>query len=71
MRHLDPIEPSWNVFLTESEAGRLLRLSGRTMQRLRQQGNGPPYARLGFRRVVYERNRLLAWADQRIRTSNG
>ena len=52
-----------NIFLTELEAARLLRLSDRTMQRFRQQGGGPPYTRLGFRRVVYSRGHLIEWAD--------
>jgi len=58
------------VFLTEGEAARLLRVSGRTMQRLRRRGLGPPYARLGFRRVVYDHARLVAWANGRIETSS-
>jgi Helix-turn-helix domain len=49
-------------FLLETEAARLLRLSGRTLQRHRQAGTGPAYRRLD-RRVVYARRELLEWAD--------
>ena len=55
--------PDQALFLTEAEAARLLRLSERTLQRFLRQGGGPPYARLGYRRVVYARGRLIAWAD--------
>jgi Helix-turn-helix domain len=67
-RHQHPKD--FAVFLTEGEAARLLRLSGRTMQRLRRRGLGPPYARLGFRRVVYEHARLIAWANACIETTS-
>ena len=49
-------------FLTESETAKILRSSERTMQRLRQQGGGPPYVRLGLRRILYPRRLLMIWA---------
>jgi hypothetical protein len=59
MRDLGLDQPE---FLTESETARMLRSSERTMQRLRQQGSGPPYVRLGLRRVLYPKCLLMAWA---------
>ncbi|MGQ9369597.1 helix-turn-helix transcriptional regulator [Azospirillum sp. ST 5-10] len=52
-------------YLTESDAAQLLKLSRRTLQRYRQEGGGPVYARLGHRRVVYRRSDLATWADTR------
>jgi hypothetical protein len=57
-----PTEP---IFLTEPEAATLLRLSKRSLQRYRQRGEGPPFAKIGFRRLVYPRDHLLAWAYAR------
>jgi hypothetical protein len=54
-----------SAFLTEAEAARLLRLSERTLQRFRQLGCGPPYARLGLRRIVYPRDCVFEWANER------
>ncbi len=34
------------LIVTEAEAAKLLRLSSRTLQRLRLDGNGPPFVRL-------------------------
>jgi hypothetical protein len=53
------------LFLTESEAASLLRVSRRTLQRLRHRADGPPFNRLGDRRLVYPTRHLLAWADGR------
>ena len=61
--------PDHVVFLTESETARLLRLSERTMQRLRKRGDGPPYVRLGSRRVVYSRGHVVAWAEAHLWSS--
>lgn len=58
------------IFLTEPEAARLLRLSQRTLQRFRCQGGGPPFTRVGVRRLVYSRRQLLVWADARRRGSS-
>ena len=57
-----------NVFLTEREAARILRVSTRTMQRWRLTGDGPPFVAAGGRRI-YRRDALLAWADSRTFTS--
>lgn len=50
------------VFLTQTEAADYLRLSPRTLERWRIEGNGPVYRKFG-RRVVYARIDLEHWAD--------
>lgn len=70
--HPDTAAP-WNSggtlqFLTQTEAARLLRLSGRSLERFRLTGAGPAFRKFG-RRVLYERADLLMWADARRRSS--
>jgi|SRR5690348_13490635 predicted DNA-binding transcriptional regulator AlpA len=62
---MQPQSPVDTLFLTEPEAACLLRLSRRTLQRLRNRADGPPFTRLGDRRLVYPTRHLLAWADGR------
>ena len=54
--------------LTQSDAAKLLRLSERTLERLRLQGGGPPYIKCG-RSVRYRETDLEAWIAQRIVSS--
>lgn len=51
--------------MVEKEAADFLGSSCRTLQRWRQTGEGPPYHRMGKRRVVYYRAELLAWLNGR------
>ena len=51
--------------LTQGEAARLLRLSERTLERLRLQGGGPLYVKAG-RAVRYREADLEAWITARI-----
>ncbi|WP_084375312.1 helix-turn-helix transcriptional regulator [Brevundimonas vesicularis] len=55
-------------FLRTPEAGRLLGLSGRTLEKHRTYGTGPRYRKLGGR-VVYSEEELRAWADTGLRRS--
>jgi|RhiMetdeSRZDD1v2_1073273.scaffolds.fasta_scaffold2852332_1 excisionase family DNA binding protein len=48
--------------LTTEQAAELLQLSPRTLRRWRTEGKGPPYIRLGARRVRYRRGAILDWA---------
>ena len=52
------------TLLTASEAARVLRLSERTLERLRCQGLGPKFVKLG-RRVLYQQDDCEAWVDKR------
>jgi hypothetical protein len=49
-------------YLVTVEAARLLRLSGRTLEKHRTSGTGPTYRKIGGR-VVYAIDDLQAWAD--------
>ena len=50
-----------NLFLTQTEAADLLRLSPRTLERYRVAGTGPKFVKAG-RRVLYRRSDLEDWA---------
>lgn len=55
------------VFLTSNEAADLLRLSRRTLERWRLEGNGPRYIKLGAgkrSRVVYRETEIEAWVSR-------
>jgi len=54
--------------LTQAEAARELRLSERTLERLRLTGDGPKFIKAG-RRVLYEYADLAAWIASRARSS--
>jgi len=54
--------------LNQSEAARLLRLSERTLERLRLIGGGPVYVKAG-RSVRYRQSDIEAWIAQRIVSS--
>jgi excisionase family DNA binding protein len=51
--------------LTQSDAAKLLRLSERTLERLRLQGGGPPFVKAG-RSVRYRESDLDAWIAARV-----
>lgn len=55
-------------FLTQAEAAQLLRLSERTLEGLRVRGGGPRYRKF-LKRVLYDHDEVLEWADERVRTS--
>ena len=52
------------IYLTQNEAALFLRLSERTLERWRVEGQGPRFRRFG-RRVVYAKSDLETWADGR------
>ncbi len=54
--------------LNQREASAFLRLSERTLERLRLTGGGPRFAKAG-RRVVYRVEDLEAWITERLRHS--
>ena len=53
------------MYLTQSEAAELLRLSTRTLERMRIEGNGPRFVKAGGRRVIYRESDLEEWALSR------
>jgi excisionase family DNA binding protein len=54
--------------LTQREAASALRLSERTLERLRLQGGGPLYVKAG-RAVRYRESDLEEWIDARVVSS--
>jgi excisionase family DNA binding protein len=54
--------------LTQSEAAKMLRLSERTLERLRLQGGGPRYVKAN-RSVRYREADLEAWIEKRVVSS--
>jgi hypothetical protein len=56
-------------FLQTPDAAARLGLAASTLEKMRVRGNGPPYLRLSPRRVVYDADRLDAWAKGREFTS--
>jgi predicted DNA-binding transcriptional regulator AlpA len=53
------------ISLTASEAANLLGLAPSTLAKLRLNGNGPAYCKLG-RRVVYRREDLVKWLASHV-----
>lgn len=65
----DPLAISSHpAFMTQAEAAEYLRVSTRTLERLRATGTGPRFTRLG-RRTVYATSELDAFASSRTFTS--
>ncbi len=59
----------WNALIDEQAAAVFLDLTRRTVQQMRQHGNGPPFVRLSARSIKYTRARLKEYADKHLRTS--
>ncbi|MFT6583403.1 MAG: excisionase family DNA binding protein [Alphaproteobacteria bacterium] len=53
-----------NKYLTQPEAAEVLRLSERTLEKQRLEGNGPKFVKAG-RRVLYRDSDLEAWLEER------
>lgn len=51
--------------IDEDAAGAMLGVSARTMQRGRATGEGPPYVRVGARRIAYDPVAVRLWAASR------
>ncbi len=58
------------AFLTEGEAAEMLRISKRTLQRWRvyPPKNPVPFLRLG-KRIVYDRQAIIDWAQRSLETA--
>jgi hypothetical protein len=57
------------LLISEDEAAAFLSMGARTLQRLRLEGEGPPYVKLTERRIAYPVSTLEAWAMARLATS--
>jgi predicted DNA-binding transcriptional regulator AlpA len=54
------------TLLTQRETASVLRLSERTLERLRVQGLGPKYVKCGRRSVRYRQSDLDEWIASRV-----
>jgi predicted DNA-binding transcriptional regulator AlpA len=52
-------------YLTDAELCEILKVSWRTLLRMRTGGTGPEYIRIGERRIVYSRAAVEAWLGRR------
>lgn len=55
------------ILLTSNETADLLRISRRTLERMRVEGNGPRYLKVGGgkrSRVLYREGEILAWLER-------
>ena len=59
------LAPVTDRYLTNAEAAAVLRLSPRTLEKLRVNGGGPRFRKFGSR-VIYAREDLDAWAGERV-----
>lgn len=57
--------PTAETFLTNGEAAAHLKLSPRTLEKMRVIGGGPRFRKFGHR-VIYARAELDAWAAARV-----
>lgn len=51
--------------LTDAQLAKLLHVDGRTTLRWRTEGGGPPFIRVGARRVLYARTAVDEWLAAR------
>ncbi len=60
--------PPEDFFMTQKTVAAMLGLSERSLERLRCEGRGPHYYKLG-RRVLYKKVDVLTWVECRRRSS--
>jgi predicted DNA-binding transcriptional regulator AlpA len=53
------------IYLTEREFSERFNIPARTVQRWRTTGDGPPFVRLGPRRILYRVSDAEHWAESR------
>jgi predicted DNA-binding transcriptional regulator AlpA len=52
-------------YLDQKTAADLMRLTVRTLERMRRDGGGPPFVRIGLRRIVYSEADIHRWLASR------
>ncbi len=58
-----------NTYLDDAGAAHRLGMSARSLQKLRTNGGGPAYTRVGMRRIAYSVAELDRWQASRTFTS--
>lgn len=66
MANLDEIDAT----LDRAEAASMLDISPRTLDRLREMGDGPAWFRVG-EQIKYRRSAVVAWIESQERRANG
>ncbi|MEQ1945180.1 helix-turn-helix domain-containing protein [Mesorhizobium sp. VNQ89] len=56
-------------YLIVEQAANYLRVSKNYLDKLRVSGTGPPFVRLGRRKVLYRKSDLDKWVEERIYAS--
>ena len=51
------------VYLDQEAAAKFIHLSPRTLEGMRVKGNGPPFYKLGKKRVIYALSDLIDWVN--------
>ena len=59
----------WYELIDEKPAGGFLKVTDRTMQAMRQRGDGPRFVRISSRCIKYRRIDLREYSEARLRTS--
>ena len=59
----------WHSLIDQNESADFLDLTPRSMEAMRQRGDGPRYIRISARCIRYRRLDLRQWAEARLRTS--
>jgi len=65
----EEIPPDPESLMNETAGGIFLGVTRRAMQQWRLKGTGPKYIRISSRCVRYRRRDLIAFADERLRSS--
>ena len=65
----DPGHDYWNALVDEKAAASFLDMTPRSMQAMRQRGDGPQFIRISSRCIRYTRALLKSYADARMRKS--
>ena len=58
-----------DCLLRETEAARFLGFTPRALQAWRCRGGGPKYVRISRRAIRYRRGDLVAWIEERVRST--
>lgn len=58
-----------DVLLTPQQTAERLNLTRSTLQRMRTEGNGPQFCKIGRRRIAYREADIYRWVNERTASS--